>query len=706
MRKLPYRMVMIGCLIVWLFSSVEQSAAQPYLWPTNASRALTSSFGESRPGRFHAGIDVKTWGKVGYPIIAVRDGYVSRLRVSPFGYGRVVYLTLDTGEVVVYAHLSRFGEALDAAVLAEQERRNRFSIDLWLNKDDFAAKRGDVLGYTGQSGVGFPHLHFEMRDAQGHPINPLSKGYVVDDTLPPTVRGISIQPLDAQSTVENDWRPALISVTADGKGSYRLQKPVAVSGKIAFGLNAFDGMDGITNKFGTYKNQLWIGEQLIFQATYDRFPYSLNQQADLDRDYRLRALDLGAFYKLFRDMGNQLWFYSSAEPYSGAVWFTDSLETPSADAQDAVFSAAGFVKLLPGRYPFRIVTSDYWGNESIVRGELIAQAPSLPAMSPKMAALHASDNEVQFKLRTDYYDHFIRLELQANKDLQALPVLTGWSSRGRRQNIPLLPNGPSGVVGAWNLHRQIAYPLFFELSYWDGAGNQTMQSWILPVIPVAQGSQKTIKSEDQQVKLAFNSGSLYRDLYLRQQILDKAANLPYDFVGRIYRFDPMDVPLNNGIDLILQIPEAEERPEQLGIYTRVGDKRWVFLGNRLDAEKRTITTRVRGLGEFCLIRDSEKPDISGMAPADSSRLTDDRPVLQAIVVDTLSGLKNEPHMAIYLDGVRVIAEYDPESKQLFYRPRRPLAPGRHEMRVVLEDYCGNTSSKTHLFWIDRNGKTN
>jgi membrane associated rhomboid family serine protease len=202
--------------------------------------------------------------------------------------------------------------------------------------------------------------------------------------------------------------------------------------------------------------------------------------------------------------------------------------------------------------------------------------------------------------------------------------------------------------------------------------------------------------------LALTADTLSRSLS-RQQILDKAANLPYDFVGRIYRFDPMDVPLNNGIDLILQIPEAEERPEQLGIYTRVGDKRWVFLGNRLDAEKRTLTTRVRGLGEF-LIRDSEKPDISGMAPADSSRLTDDRPVLQAIVVDTLSGLKNEPHMAIYLDGVRVIAEYDPESKQLFYRPRRPLAPGRHEMRVVLEDYCGNTSSKTHLFWIDRNGK--
>ena len=65
--------------------------AGEYQWPLAAPKALTSTFGEYRPGRFHAGLDIKTWGKEGYPILAVDDGYVWRVRTSPWGYGRAIY---------------------------------------------------------------------------------------------------------------------------------------------------------------------------------------------------------------------------------------------------------------------------------------------------------------------------------------------------------------------------------------------------------------------------------------------------------------------------------------------------------------------------------------------------------------------------------------------------------------------------------------
>ncbi|MBN1541823.1 M23 family metallopeptidase [candidate division KSB1 bacterium] len=687
------------CSFWILLNPAANAVAQDYIWPTNASRALTSSFAESRPGRFHAGIDVKTWGREGYPIYAVRDGYVSRIRISPYGYGLALYLTLDTGEVAVYGHLKRFIDSIADVVWAEQDRRKRYSIDLWLDRNRFPVKQGDLLGYTGQSGVGYPHLHFEMRDPHGHPINPLHKGYQVDDSLPPTVRGISVQPLDAFSTVDNDWRPVVYTPIAEGRGLYRLDRPIIAYGKIAFGLSAFDTMDGITNKFSTYTNQLWIDDRLVFQATYDRFPYSLNRQADLDRDYRLRVNNLGNFYKLWRDIGNQLWFYSSREPGYGALWIADSLDQRRDAHQSTGLSAGSLTRLSPGEYRFRIVSIDYWGNEATVHGRLIAAPPeSKPAMELPNP-LQAGDSDIRFSVKSEYYDTFVRFELQADSDLCVLPVLTGWNTLGDRQEVPLLATGACTFVGAWDLSQEIAYPISFELLYRDPAGTRNLQSWILPVIPIAQGRDKKVSSEDDRVDLRFTAGSLYRDLFLRMQTVDADTALPYGFVGRVYYFEPMDVPMDQGVDLTFECPINESRPQQLGIYTRVGDDRWVFLGNRLGDKKNTISTRIRGLGEFSLIRDDEAPEISDFLPAEGAQLGDPRPLLQSRVWDRLSGLKDEPSMAMFVDGERVVAEFDPEAKRLSYRPRLSLDPGHHRVRIVIEDRCGNSSSAERNFWV-------
>ncbi|UCE08247.1 MAG: M23 family peptidase, partial [bacterium] len=101
--KLLQRLLAIVYLIHF-FSSI--GFAQDYLWPTDASQYLTSSFAEYRPGHFHAGIDIKTWGRIGHKVFAIRDGYIMRIGVSPFGYGKVLYQKLDTGVIAVYAHLS------------------------------------------------------------------------------------------------------------------------------------------------------------------------------------------------------------------------------------------------------------------------------------------------------------------------------------------------------------------------------------------------------------------------------------------------------------------------------------------------------------------------------------------------------------------------------------------------------------------------
>ena len=126
-----------------LLVPVSPLPADTYVWPLDAPPALTSTYAEYRSGRFHAGLDVKTWGKEGYTCLAVADGFVWRVRTSPWGYGKAVYLKLDDGRTAVYAHLSAFTEAIEEVVAAEQDRRGAYSVNLFLPPGKIRVGRGD-----------------------------------------------------------------------------------------------------------------------------------------------------------------------------------------------------------------------------------------------------------------------------------------------------------------------------------------------------------------------------------------------------------------------------------------------------------------------------------------------------------------------------------------------------------------------------------
>ena len=76
--------------------------------PLKIPLLMSANFGELRPNHFHSGIDLKTQGRIGLPVYAMDDGYVSRVVVSPWGFGRAVYINHSSGLTTVYGHLDRF----------------------------------------------------------------------------------------------------------------------------------------------------------------------------------------------------------------------------------------------------------------------------------------------------------------------------------------------------------------------------------------------------------------------------------------------------------------------------------------------------------------------------------------------------------------------------------------------------------------------
>ncbi|MFA6835936.1 MAG: M23 family peptidase [Fibrobacteraceae bacterium] len=176
-------------LSIILFVAVSAFAANlSNYMPFGSKGYLTSSFGESRGTRYHAGIDFSTDMEEGFPVIAPENGKIIEVRLSPFGYGKVIYFKGESGITWVFAHQSGFSKPLDSLVTAVQKRLSKNDISIENPKiPEF--KTGDTLSFTGSSGIGNPHLHLEMRGDTDKLILPCRNGVVCGDTLAPLILG-------------------------------------------------------------------------------------------------------------------------------------------------------------------------------------------------------------------------------------------------------------------------------------------------------------------------------------------------------------------------------------------------------------------------------------------------------------------------------------------------------------------------------------
>ena len=150
-----------------IISMICIAGGQNYHWPTIGSKTLSSNFGEFRDGGFHMGIDIKTLGETGWPVYAIDDGHISRMVANFNGYGKALYLTLNDSHTAVYAHLEEFTFQLETILLTLQSKNNSYMVNEYFNAEKFPVKKGDIIGYTGNTGASFgPHLHFELRNSK------------------------------------------------------------------------------------------------------------------------------------------------------------------------------------------------------------------------------------------------------------------------------------------------------------------------------------------------------------------------------------------------------------------------------------------------------------------------------------------------------------------------------------------------------------
>ena len=269
MKKQRSILKSISLLFILLSSSVFP---QTYLWPTNASDYLSSSFCEFREGHYHSAIDIKTWNTEGYPCYAISDGFIKRIRVSPFGYGKVLYLQLKDGNTAVYAHLQKFRKDIDDRVRKIQFRNKRYRLNWW--PKNMEVKKGDVIAYTGQTGIGVPHLHFEIRNKKDNPVNPLVYYPKIKDSIRPKLLELAVIPLTQTAAINGSFLPKSFAVTYIKEGIYVIKEPLYAYGKVGLAINGYDQADDVHNKYGFNHTVLEVSGQKIFQIEYDELDFS------------------------------------------------------------------------------------------------------------------------------------------------------------------------------------------------------------------------------------------------------------------------------------------------------------------------------------------------------------------------------------------------------------------------------------------------
>jgi hypothetical protein len=325
---------------------------------------LAGNFAELRPNHFHAGIDIKTQGKTGLQVYAAAGGYVSRISISPLGYGNVLYINHPNGTTTVYGHLDSFVPRIEEYIRKIQYEKEVFAIDQDIPEGMFPVKKGEQIARSGNSGSsGGPHLHFEIRKTKEQIVlNPLLFNMPVKDKTKPTIQSVMVYPVSEDATVSGKQTPQRFETILSGNSYLIKTNPtIQVYGKIGFGIQSVDLLDKNPNKCGIYSIKLTVDNELIYSFTMDDFPQEGSKYINSHMDYE-RAIRTGQrLYRTWLQPGNKLDIYDTVEKRGIFKANDDKLHQVNYEITDAYGNATSL--------NFKIQSKEFKVPEAVTKGE-------------------------------------------------------------------------------------------------------------------------------------------------------------------------------------------------------------------------------------------------------------------------------------------------------------------------------------------------
>lgn len=641
-------------------TSAQSSAFNPaeadYLWPSNASPYASASFGETRSAHFHAALDVKTWGRVGYEVYATRDGIVHRLGRSPWGYGNVIYLKHDDGSYSVYAHLETFIPKFNQLVDSLQLANFNFVVNEYVEEYDLRVKQGEIIGYTGASGVGPPHLHFELRTPTQSPFNPLITNINIKDRVAPRFSAMAIEPLSKDASVKGK-KSIFTRDTWNRSGVYQFGT-IDVSGEVGLSVDAFDMANDVGNVYAAYELSMSVDEERYFTTRMDSFSYPQAKMMFLDRVYAILKSSNRGFQRMFVADGNELPFYEAN-------------------------ATKGKLNLPEGDHDIKIVAKDFYGNSSELRGTLRVSPPVddveqekviLPAQPYLLESLSYEDHR-RIIDTWDWRNEWFRPISEDTLELTLRPFKPG--AGGIKYRVP--PNANEGIELGDESYFAIMDSVWFPLFriFPDESG-----TWHHPTQPLSVSAG--ISAVFDTLSVSFSSRTLNQSNENSKK-KKSSGDAESQAIAEIF-IGPDHAPLKSVLGLHYQLPEEIEHPEQYAFY-RYNERfrKLNFIPARQNGHQ--LSGYISDFGVYHIVADTTKPEVFTPRMFRNSR---GEWRVKSIVKDDLSGV-DFGGASFVVNNRRGIVEYDPELDELiyFHPDFKPLKENHYH--IIISDRIGNTT---------------
>ena len=642
-----------ACLFIFGVYPTRTLLAGTLRYPMTNDICPTSSFGSYRGGHLHGGMDFSTGGVTGVPVLAADSCHVWRIKLWNGGYGKALYAQLPDGKVLVYGHLSRYRPELEARVEAEQDRLGIYEVELYFGPGEFGFAPGDTLAFSGDTGSGPPHLHFEIRSGQGdhNKINPVPDYLEIAETLSPVIEKIAIVPLTPNSTVNGCYdelvlTPGQAGDTLEITGSFGVSVAAidhAQCGKVITPVIYEARIDGVT---------LW-------RFRMDTFPFS-------------KAYLVGALYG-----------FSGGDKYV-RLYLQDPLDLGG-------FGEITRNHLLSPRVreePYRVLVNveDAWGNADSVEVPVrVVSAPDISSFgfeSGESGPAEGSSEFIESSLEVETVVHCDYVEVLAGTTSQpeVLPYadMAGWRP-GTHRFWPV----------AKSLFRTVIFPdeilssdpgVRLDVSF-DYGDTTVMKSETMVIGFARQGHGFTYTGERFEIELLPPEEELPQTLIEIKEDSTGVYERFQSVAGRIL-LEPQGEFLHKGLKFRIRDLKGEVTPQH-GVYAdRNG---WaVYLGRFNSAGVCDI--RLRRIENLVVLQDTIPPEITSVGRF--RRRSDGKATFTARVADSGSGA-SAGSIRGYVDGDTAIVSIDPDTARVTGRSRKVLKYGKHTIRLEAEDRLGN-----------------
>lgn len=551
--RYPYLLSILFCIFVnkTVFSQNVTSAKGYFLYPINPGKkqTLAGTMGELRSNHFHGGIDVRTDGQEGLPVLASADGYVSKIQVSTSGYGNMIYITHPNGFVTVYAHLQKFKKTIGAYTRKKQYEMHTFEMELNVPKNVLKVSKGDTIALSGNTGSSRgPHLHYEIRDTMNNVYNPLSFGFTeIADDISPVINRFALRTMDVNSRIKNAFGRFEFTPVKRGK-KYVIDTPIEATGLIGVELEAHDRQNATHFKTGINCLEMQMNDIPIYFHNIETFEHDKTRTMNVHIDYSTYRKQGKYFQKCYVADGNELNFYQT-DRSNGLLNITDSKV-----------------------HVIQIQVWDSHGNPTTLEFKIKGTPPTVDVPKPiKIAGAKSISHEIVGNILKIVVKNYNQVGSNAMLYFKSFPY-----------EIAVSYTTATDIVFVWDLRRAIPDSV-------DFCGLMEVFHF-RKTIPA--GSE--FAYFDRNMNLFFPKGVLADTLYLQTSLKDD-----------VYEIHNDNVPLLDDFQITLKPEKDIPNKKNTSVYLVNGGRR--FLGGTWKNNQITFTSKY--FGKYKLLSDNLPPTI-------------------------------------------------------------------------------------------------